>query len=263
VLDCHLHCNYSGDCPYSVDEMVKAAAAKGLELITFTTHFEPDRLDRNGDSILPEQIPAYQREIEAAGREYGIKALFGIEVAYEYGREKMIEELAAEHAFDYVLGSVHAVNTGSVSDSREAKALFARMPREEVIDEYFRKLAALANSGLFDAVAHFDVVAKFMGVPRDNALPLYSGYVPAVIAKMREQGVAFEYNSGSTVAAGRPYPHPQLLPMFAGMPVVFGSDSHVPQNVGYGWEEAMTALHSAGFTELSYFEQRERKTIRI
>ena len=263
MIDCHLHCNYSRDCLHSVGEMAAAAAARGLELICFTTHFEPDRLDDRGGSIMLEKIRAYQREIAAASEEHDIKALFGIEIAYEYGKEKMIGQLTGEHAFDYVLGSVHCVDGISVSDRSEASRIFSMMPREEVIDAYFRKLSALVESGMFDAVAHFDVVAKYMGVPRDKSLPLYSRYVPSIVAEMRGNGVAFEYNSGGTRLTGKPFPHPQLLKAFAGMPVVFGSDSHAPEQVGGHWDESMALLRGAGFTELSYFEQRQRKTIRV
>ena len=48
-----------------------------------------------------------------------------------------------------------------------------------------------------------------------------------------------------------------------GIPVVIGSDSHVPTRVGDQFEEALSCLEQAGFESVSVFKERIRSEIAI
>ena len=45
----------------------------------------------------------------------------------------------------------------------------------------------------------------------------------------------------------------------AGNPVALSSDAHVPEQLGFRYEEALELLTDVGVTELAVFEGRERR----
>jgi histidinol-phosphatase (PHP family) len=110
-------------------------------------------------------------------------------------------------------------------------------------------------------MAHPDLV-KVWG--RSRPLPdgdLRRYYEPAVEA-FAESGVAVEVSTaGLRKPVGEIYPARPFLEMVvdAGCPVALSSDAHVPDDLGYGYEEAVELLADVGITELSVFERRTRR----
>ncbi len=45
----------------------------------------------------------------------------------------------------------------------------------------------------------------------------------------------------------------------AGCPIALSSDAHVPEQLGYGYEQALELLEELGVSELAVFERRERR----
>ncbi len=73
-------------------------------------------------------------------------------------------------------------------------------------------------------------------------------YEPAVEA-MLEAGVAMEVSTaGLRKPVGELYPAPALLEMAvdAGLPIALSSDAHVPEQLGFRYDDAVAALRDAG-----------------
>src|SRR5438270_79180 len=86
-------------------------------------------------------------------------------------------------------------------------------------------------------------------------------YEPAVEA-MAEAGVAVEVSSaGWRKPVGELYPAPAFLEMVidAGCPLALSSDAHVPDELGYRYEDALELLDGLGVGELCVFDARERR----
>ena len=45
----------------------------------------------------------------------------------------------------------------------------------------------------------------------------------------------------------------------AGCPIALSSDAHVPEHLGFGYEQALELLGDVGVSELAVFERRERR----
>jgi histidinol-phosphatase (PHP family) len=186
----------------------------------------------------------------------------GIEMDYVAGAEDRTAALLDEHEFDYVVGSVHFIRDGAVDMDDYSVWGSGRSP-EEIWKRYFETVAASAASGLFDIIAHPDLV-KYWGSADKSRLPdrdprFY--YEPAVEA-IAEAGVAVEVSTaGLRKPAGEIYPAPALLEMLleAGAPIALSSDAHRPADVGAGYEQALELLSSLGVGELSVFERRARR----
>ena len=185
----------------------------------------------------------------------------GIEADFVAGREDRMASLLERYEWDYVIGSVHFIQDRAV-DMAGAFDVWGRGERpEKVWKRYFETVAEAARSGLYDVMAHPDLV-KIWG--RDRPAPegdLRRYYEPAVEA-FAETGVAVEL---STAGLRKPvremYPSRAFLEMAidAGLPIALSSDAHVPEHIGYEYDRAVEALADLGVTELVVFEHRERR----
>jgi histidinol-phosphatase (PHP family) len=187
----------------------------------------------------------------------------GIEVDYVSGREDRVASFLDAREWDYVVGSVHFVQDAAVDLEGPAwEHVWGRGDRaDKVWERYFTTLAQAARSGLFDIMAHPDLVKVWGSArPQPERDPRHY-YEPAVEA-MLDAGVAMELSTaGLRKPAGELYPAPALLEMAvdAGLPIALSSDAHEPDQLGYRYDDALAALADAGVTELCVFEGRRRR----
>jgi histidinol-phosphatase (PHP family) len=187
----------------------------------------------------------------------------GIEADYVTGREDRIARFLDEREWDYVVGSVHFVGSAAVDlEGPEWEHVWGRGDRsDKVWERYFATLAEAARSGLYDIMAHPDLVKVWGSArPRPERDPRHY-YEPAVEA-MLEADVAMEVSTaGLRKPAGEIYPSRALLEMAvdAGLPISLSSDAHVPGQIGYRYDDALELLSAAGVTELCVFERRRRR----
>lgn len=184
----------------------------------------------------------------------------GIEMDYVPGREDAIQNLLDAHDFDYVVGSVHFVGDGAV-DHEEFDVWRHEPDPDRLWSRYFGTLAEAARSGLYDILAHPDLV-KYWGArrPAPTRDPRFH-YEPAVEA-IAEAGVAVEVSTaGLRKPVAELYPADDLARMCvdAGAAFALSSDAHVPEHIGHAYDQALRALAEWGVTELAVFEGRERR----
>jgi histidinol-phosphatase (PHP family) len=192
----------------------------------------------------------------------GTPLRLGIECDYIPGAEEATAELLGSREFDYVVGSVHFLGEGKDAvDDDEWDVWEGRGGPEEIWRRYFERLAACARSGLFDILAHPDLV-KVWG--RARPLPerdLRSFYEPAVEA-IAESGIAVEVSTaGLRKPVGEIYPAPGFAEMCveAGASFALSSDAHQPEQVGFGYDRAVEFLDRLGVREICVFEGRRRR----
>ena len=186
----------------------------------------------------------------------------GIEADFIPGAEDRIANLLQARDFDYVVGSVHFLREGAVDDDDYSVWSSAR-GAEDVWRRYFEMIGEAARSGLFDIVAHPDLV-KYWGAAHGERRPdgdLRRYYEPAVEG-IAEAAVAVEVSTaGLRKPAGELYPAAAFLEMCvdAGVPVALSSDAHTPEDVGADYERALAQLAELGVSELCVFERRARR----
>jgi histidinol-phosphatase (PHP family) len=184
----------------------------------------------------------------------------GIEADFIPGREDRTANLLDGRGWDYVIGSIHFVGDESL-DTEEFSIWTKTASAERIWTRYFEMLGEAAQSGLFDVLAHPDLV-KVWG--KDRPLPdgdLRRFYYPAM-EMIADAGVALEVSTaGYRKPVGEIYPAPAFLEMAidAGTPLALSSDAHVPDQLGYEYERALELLDSLGVKELAVFENRERR----
>jgi histidinol-phosphatase (PHP family) len=185
----------------------------------------------------------------------------GIEADFIRGAEDRIENLLAEHDFDYVVGSVHYLGERGAVDDRRYDVWDSFSDADSLWRTYFEWQAELVRSGLFDIVSHPDLI-KIWGDdrPAPESDPRFH-YEPLAQA-VAESDIAVEISTaGLRKPVGEIYPSRALAEMCveAGAEFALSSDAHAPDQVGFGYEEVLEFLGDLGVTEISVFDRRRRK----
>ena len=187
----------------------------------------------------------------------------GIEADFVPGREDRTASLLDEYEWDYVLGSVHFLGDTAVDMRGEWDVWRSGADPDRVWRTYFETLGEAARSGLFDVLAHPDLV-KVWGreTPRpDGDLRRFYDLAMDGIA---ESDVAIEVStSGLRKPVGEIYPAPPFLRAcrLAGVPVLINSDAHAPEDVGRDFDRAAAVARDAGYRETAAFAQRSRTMV--
>jgi len=188
----------------------------------------------------------------------------GIEADFVPGAEDRMANLLEAHDFDYVVGSVHFLRDESL-DMEQYGIWKAGRSAEEIWRRYFQTLAEAARSGLFDILAHPDLV-KVWGAERPRPEGDLRRYYEPAVEGIAESGIAIEVSTaGLRKRAREIYPAPAFLELCleAGAPVALSSDAHRPEDVGADYEQALELLQNLGVDELCVFERRARRLRRI
>lgn len=187
----------------------------------------------------------------------------GIEADFIAGGEDRMANLLQERDFDYVIGAVHFLREHSI-DMDDYSVWDRGHSAEEIWERYFQTLGQAARSGLFDILAHPDLVKVWGSTHPDRPRPEGDPrryYEPAIEA-IAEAGVAVEVSTaGLRKPAGEMYPAQAFLEMCveAGAPVALSSDAHRPEDVGADYDQALELLDRVGIGELCVFERRTRR----
>lgn len=263
--DYHLHTKLCGHASGEVDDYLDQAVRKGIKEVGFSDHFPLYFLPP--EKIIPDyamsenQLPLYVNMVQQYSGVSPLKVKLGIEVDYVPGFEKKLANELAAYPFDYVTGSVHFINGWGFDNPAEIGE-YSKRELYLVYEQYFNLVQQAALTGLFDVMAHPDLVKKFGFYLERNLTSLYEETARA----FKKAGVCVEVNSaGLRYPAREIYPAPALLAIFNrhGIPVTLGSDAHTPDQVGTGLDEALQLIKAAGYREIILFNRRKRNMLRI
>ena len=255
MTDYHVHtplCHHAIGDPA---EYVSAAQRMGLDEIGFADHNPmPEPFD--DWRMLIDDLPRYIAMVDRV-RSMGTTIRLGLECDYIAGQEKWIETLTQKADWDYLIGSVHYIAPGWDVDNPKHLSRFSNGSVDDIWNLYWKQYVRCIESGLFDFVAHPDLVKKFGHRPSGD---LRRYYEPAVSA-LAKHNVAFEINTaGLRKPAGEIYPEPEFIKLAreAGVPMLINSDAHAPEEVGYNFDSARAAARAAGYATTVRFERRKR-----
>jgi len=258
LVDCHIHTARCGHASGTVDDYVTQGVRKGLYGMVITEHLAlPDDVDPGHHLSMPAcDLEDYLVEVDFARNRYPEIALVtGLEADYLAGREHETAaalDVARAHADGarFVLGSVHFIGDWAFDDPHHVEEWDHR-DVDAAWREYFSLWASAAKSGMFDVMAHPDLVKKFGHFPTFDPRELYAE--AARVAA--EAGVLIEVSTaGLRKPVGELYPGPDLLAAFsaAGVAATVGSDAHEPSEVGYQIDAAYDALAAAGYATVAF-----------
>ena len=262
LADYHMHTVLCKHAKGTVAEYAGEASGKCLPEICFTDHAPaPDGYDPANRMMLNE-FPAYVKSVGECRDSAKTPVLFGIEGDYyeEAGCLDFLRKWLPAQRFDLVLGSVHYIR-GWGFDNPAERATWDSVDVVQSWREYFQLVIGLADTRLFDVVAHLDLPKKFGYRPRDKAL---KEMAQPALDRIAAAGMGIELNtSGLRWPVREIYPSPLLLELAREreIPICFGSDAHTPQDVGYAFDQALALAKEAGYKQCARFRGRQKQLV--
>jgi len=262
LVDYHMHTIRCGHAEGRLEEYAARAVDAGLREIGFSDHFPLLHMEDATLSMRLDELPVYVQEVEGLRAGFpGLPIRLGIEVDYLPETAPRLPSLLNAYPFDYVMGSLHFVDGWGFDDPRytdgyEGRDLLALWKR------YFELLGEAAESGLFDILAHPDLIKKFGFRPDADVRHLYEACLDRVAAA----GIAVEVSTaGLRKPVGEIYPSEDFLRLCLerDIAVTLGSDAHHPREVGEGFEEALRLLRRVGYKELAGFSGHMRSSFEL
>lgn len=259
LYESHCHTTLCKHAFGTTDEYASVALARGFKGITFTCHCPlPDGFSASV-RMAPGQFDDYLAMVGATREAYAgrLDVRIGLESDFYPGVEPWLEKLHSRAPLSHVLGSIHY----QVSDYRK---LFYTGDVFSYQELYFEHLALSAESGLFDTLAHPDLIKNES--PADWNFERLRPVIERALDRIAATGVAMELNTSGvqkTLPEMNPSPSQLVLMHERGIPVVIGADAHVPERVGDGYIAALRLLENAGYREVSFFIDRKRQSVPI
>ncbi|MDY6796727.1 MAG: histidinol-phosphatase HisJ family protein [Actinomycetota bacterium] len=260
LVDYHLHTYRCGHADGCLEDYIGGALRLGLSEIGFSDHFPMLDIQDTTLAMSLEEVPDYVKEARELDDRFGdLEIKLGIEVDYLPETVDRLAPLLGENDFDYILGSIHFVDGWGFDDPRYLDG-YRGCDLYRLWSRYFELLAEASECGLFDVLAHPDLIKKFGYRPEEDVTELYISCLDRVAAT----GVAVEVNTaGLRKPVGEIYPGKEFLLLCREreIPVTLGSDAHSPGEVGAGFEEALGLLRRVGYSELVLFRERKRASM--
>jgi histidinol-phosphatase (PHP family) len=243
-----------------MSEMCRAAIEKGIPEIGFSDHFD---LVPDDPCYAFFQVDAWWQDLEGCRREFvgALSVKAGIEIGEPHRFPEAVSKLINNHAWDFVIGSLHWVGDTLVFDQD-----YYLRPQHQAYRDYFHELHEIARLNTVSILGHMDIVKRYGFDYYGRFDP--EAYEPELRALLRscvESGMALEVN---TSTLRRPVnetsPTTKILKWFreeGGQWVTVGSDAHRPEDVGFELEKAVQSVRNAGFEAIASYELLQPRLI--
>lgn len=264
--DFHVHTDFSNDCFVSTEKQIESAIKLGLKFICFTDHFD---MHLYSDKKYVLDINSYVSKIDNLKEKYKnqIDVLCGIEIGLQPNLKEAINENISGYDFDFIIGSSHAVNNIDIGYNPDK--YFKGKSEKEAYLEYFESI--LENVKLFNnynVYGHLDYVLRY-GTNKNKYFNFsdYKDIFEEILKTIIKNGKGIEINtSGFWKNLGHPHPNEDILKMYkdlGGEILTIGSDAHLPEHVGYRFQEVSELLRSLGFKYYTVFEKQVPKFCKL
>ncbi len=279
----HTHTN-EFDGRNTAAEMIEAARASGFKTIGISNHFivhptikqNPlyEAAVRGGygqmyssdfDEALSRFVPHYEELARLQDKNPDIRILRGMEVDYfptdqwRDGFERVYNILRP----DYLIGSAHFVEQGGAVYNVHDMAKATPDVRDQMLEQYWANIIKLAQSGLFNWLAHLDL-------PKKRGLGMESKWASvkedAIVAIVNAKNAIEINTSGYKQVGDQPYPGPDIIKMVAvyRVPVLLSDDAHHISQIAACFETAYDMARQNGiknFTNLQKILDFSKKSL--
>jgi histidinol-phosphatase (PHP family) len=266
-FDLHTHNEMCGHAVGTIEDYVKAAIEKGLNIIGISDHTPYFHSEEDhphpGITMARQDFTRYIEEVLRLKKKYAskIEVLLGIESDFFPDYSDVYKRFLDEQPFDYVIGSVHFVDDISIFKRGRWEGL-TNTEKVKTKERYYHLIEQSARSGLFQILGHIDAMKGFY--PEFSKIEIET--MDHTLRVIGEHEIAIEINtSGKTKDCGGWYPTDAILEraLYYNVGVTFGSDAHHPDRVGDEFEEVQKRLKEIGFKELHYFSNRQKRLVAI
>ena len=257
----HTH-TFGFDGKNTEEEMLSQAVSLGWEKIGFSNHFIVHHNIENApmyqyakkggynsiySSSFDEAIAKFEehyKKIDELRESSSIKILKGMEVDYFADDEwyegfiKAINHLKP----DYLIGSAHFIEQdGILYNSHDVKNA-PLLEQKKLLHRYWQNERATASSGLFNILAHLDLMKK-VGLGQEDE---WLEDEAKTISVIKKSGAIVELNTSFYKKGNEPYPSKRIIDMLAKehVPVIISDDAHHISQLGNYFSDAEELISS-------------------
>jgi len=255
-IDLHNHTTRCNHAKGSMQSYIERAMEQGIDIYGFSEHAPMD-FDKHY-RLKFDEMQLYVADVKMLQEQYkdDIKILLGYEVDYLKGH---MDKRVISADVDYMIGSVHFLGKWGF-DNPEFKDEYQNRNIDDIWQEYFNNIEAMAKTKYFDIVGHLDLIKIFNYMPKKDIRLIAQNALKAI----KKSNMVLELNTaGLRKPCKEIYPSPSLLEMAyeLNIPITFSSDAHAIGQVGYKYSQALQLAKSIGYTQAVTFNQREKELI--
>lgn len=270
LYDQHLHSVHSMDSRAEPAANVQAALDRGLAGLTFTEHFDTHPDDWPGCVY---DDTAYSATIESLRARFGDTIFIGkgIEVCFQPDRMDFILDFLDGHSFDLVMLSVHYFGAEPLHDRdrwngidvAEGTRRYLATVLEAV--QFVRRLHQRSGR-VFDVLGHLDLAKRYTQRFKGSYdVSTSQALIDDILRTCLEAELTPEINT-SSLRQGLDEPMPGAdtvarYARFGGTCMSLGSDAHRSEDIGAGFDRAVSMLRSAGITHTTHFRRRRQTDV--
>ncbi len=280
IADQHTHSTFSTDGISTLEEMVKGAIEKGIEILCVTEHMDFD----NHYYLLPsfcEEFPglsqaqcqtlfmcdtdAYCDASFSLKDKYRsqIDLRFGIELGLRPDLDFSYSDYVKKYPFDFVIGSTHEVEGidpyyKEFLKGRDAVSAYRVYFQNEILN-------AKACIDSFDVFGHIDYALRYH-VPEGYVFNYsdFSDEIDTLLKILIDAGKGIELNTGGfKYFKTEPNPRIPIIRRYrelGGEIITVGSDAHSSTAIAGNFGKAADILKECGFKYYSVFKNRTPKS---
>lgn len=259
--DYHVHSYYSSDSDTPLEAIIETAIKQGFDTLCLTDHHDIDfPVLENGMDF---QLDAthYTKELERLKSQYAdkIDIRIGVEMGLMPHISREVSEFINVYPYDFVIGSSHLVDKVDPYYPEYWK----NISEVDGCRKYFTTiLDNTAATKDYDVYGHLDYVVRYGPTKNRNFhFRDYADIFEAALKQIIYDGKGIEINTaGLYKGLGYPHPHHDILQMYrelGGEMITIGSDAHITDHIGYGFDKAEQYLLEAGFRYYTVFKNRK------
>lgn len=215
------------------------------------------------DEVIAKFAPHYKK-IDELNKDSEIKIYKGMEVDFFASDEwkKGFEKVLATLKPDYLVGAAHFVEyNGTLYNSHDLKNA-SPIEQNKLVYRYWQNVRTAAQSGLFDFMAHLDLIKK-VGLGKEE---IWAKEERKAIEAIKEAGVKVEINTSHfKFDASEPYPSKRIMKLLAeyDVPVLLSDDAHHKNNITSGFIKAEKMAKECGINNFCNPLESKKQTINL
>lgn len=240
MKDLHIHIERGDYEREWIEQFIRKAELMGLDEICLLEHsirfrdFHPsfkEARDYNsyqkkwfeGKEKSARTLDEYKALIDKIkSRDYPVKVSFGLEICYFEQHAELLRKLCSDDCFDYVLGSVHWIDNWTFN---QRKYQWLGKDINRIYKRYFELENSLVDSGIFDIIAHPDLVTCHSLYPDYDLSETYK----ELCDNVKAHNMLFEMNTSKGLGVNKDFFDTAKA---SGVGFSTGSDAHRVEDVG-------------------------------
>ena len=267
--DMHTHSEFSHDSACKIADMASAQISKGTKIFAVTDHFDTDLYGKQ-DIFAP--IKASVDTCRRVNEEYGDRCtlLSGVEIGEGFWNTEVYRRIMALADYDVILGSVHQVRFGSLTEAY-SQIDFSALPKETILsymDAYFDDMLSMIETTEFDILCHLTCPLRYINGKYGLGMDIspFSEKIDNILKAVIGKGISLEVNTSGTDTFSDYMPPREVVKRYfdlGGRMVTLGSDAHKAQDASKGFDQGVQMLKDIGFDGIYYYKSRKPIKIKI